>query len=436
MSDQEKQPMVSVIIPCYNCQKYIAGSMNSIEQQTFQDFEVILIDDCSTDETLELLRQKWAAVPRVQILASAVNQGPGPARNMGIKAAKGKYLVFVDSDDWVELSYLETMCLTAEREQADFVCCGAWREAKDSKKELYRVKTVDMPGGWQAATFLQDAGTLPVMWAAMVSKTLVEKYSIWFTPTMNEDLFFKYRLLYHCQHLVSISAPLYHYVVHEESSSSTPNPYFDSFCRMLGFVRCWLDGVQEIAPVSEEQQGQVFRFFLRVELFQLLRFEDRSPMLFLSLFQRYLRKYFGEKDIYISTFLSLYREMESSYQAENRVLSQKLRQQDLHLRQFVTSELLSMHLEQWQDIVQKSWYPVMWELVADNIPSSDDDGQRAQQAQQIIAWCQWQSDLRAMQLGALALLLYAGPEEAAPFLAPEIWPSKLCQDYLTAIGQS
>lgn len=435
MSGQKKQPMVSVIIPCYNCQKYITGSMNSIEQQTFRDFEVILIDDCSTDGTLELLRQKWGAAPRVQIFASEVNQGPGPARNMGIKAAKGKYLVFIDSDDWVERSYLETMCLTAEREQADFVCCGAWREGNDSQKELYRVETADMPGGWQAATFLQNAGTLPVMWAAMVSRTLVEKYSICFTPTMNEDLFFKYRLLYHCQHLISIRDPLYHYVVHVGSSFSTPNPYFDSFCRMLGFVRCWLDGVQEIEPVSEEQQGQVFRFFLRVELFQLLRFEDRSRTLFLSLFHRYLRKYFGEQDIYISTFLSLYREMESNYQAKNRVLSQKLREQDLHLRQFVASELLSMHPEQWTDIVQKSWYPVMWELAADKIPLSD-DGQRVQQAQQIIAWCQRQSDLRARQLGALALLLYAGPEEAATFLAPEIWPSKLCQDYLTAIGQS
>ena len=428
--------MVSVIIPCYNCQEYIVGSMNSIEQQTFQDFEVILIDDGSTDGTLELLRQQWGGVPRVQILASEVNQGPGPARNIGIKAAKGKYLVFVDSDDRVERLYLETMYLTAERERADFVCCGAWRVGQDGRKDLYRVETGDMQGGWQAVAFLQDAGVLPVMWAAMVSRTLVRKHSIWFTPTMNEDLFFKYRLLYHCQHLVSIKDPLYDYVIRAESSFETPDPYFDSFCRMLGFVRQWLDDVQKIEPLSEKRQEQVCHFFLRADLSHLLRFENGSRTLFCSLLKKYLQKYFGEKGIYISTFLSLYREMEKSYQEKNRILSQKQQQQDLHLRQFVAAELLAMRPEQWTHVVQKSWYPVMWELAADKKPSLDDDGGRAQQAQQIIVWCQQQGDLRARQLGALALLLYAGPEEAAPFLAPEIWPSKLCQDYLAAVGQS
>ena len=436
MNGREKQPVVSVIIPCYNCQEYITGSMNSIEQQTFQDFEVILIDDCSTDGTLALLREQWGNMPQVRIFANETNQGPGPTRNVGIKAAKGKYLVFADSDDWMEHSYLETLYLTAERERADFVCCGAWRVGQDGRKDLYRVESGDMQGGWQAVTFLQDAGVLPVMWATMVSRALVKKYSIWFTPTMNEDLFFKYRLLYHCQHLVSIKAPLYDYVIRAGSSFETPDPYFDSFCRMLDFVHQWLDDVQKIEPLSEERQTQVCHFFLRADLSHLLRFENGSRTLFCSLFKKYLQKYFGEKGIYISTFLSLYREMEKSYQEKDRVLSQKLQQRDLHLRQFVAAELLSMCPEQWTELTKKSWYPVIWELAADQRYTSTFDGGQGEQARQILGWCQQQTDRRARQLGALALLLYAPPKEAEPFIEPELWTVQLCRDYLVAMGES
>lgn len=114
---------VSVIIPVYNVENYIARCLDSILCQTFKDFEIICVDDGSTDETLEILNAYCLFDKRIKIIKQQ-NKGVSAARNTGLKAAKGKYISFVDSDDWIAEDMLEKLYKNAQKHTSDFVFCS------------------------------------------------------------------------------------------------------------------------------------------------------------------------------------------------------------------------------------------------------------------------------------------------------------------------
>lgn len=113
---------VSVVIPVYNVAPYLRQCLNSVVNQTLRDIEIICIDDGSTDETPAILKKYADQDERVQIITQK-NGGPGAARNTGMAKAAGKYLIFLDSDDWFELNFLERMARRADETSADVVIC-------------------------------------------------------------------------------------------------------------------------------------------------------------------------------------------------------------------------------------------------------------------------------------------------------------------------
>ena len=110
---------VSVIIPAYNVEKIVTYTIESALAQTLSDIEVIVVDDCSTDSTLAVLRERFGDHDKVRIVAQPQNGGVSMARNRGIQEAKGKYLAFLDSDDAMRPDMLEKMYAAAEEHQAD-----------------------------------------------------------------------------------------------------------------------------------------------------------------------------------------------------------------------------------------------------------------------------------------------------------------------------
>ena len=112
---------VSVIIAMYNAEKYICDCVRNVLGQSPPDIEVIVVDDCSTDESAALLKDSFAGEDRLVILSQPRNMGPGEARNAGIKAARGKYLTFLDSDDALTTDALRRLCQKAEEYAADVV---------------------------------------------------------------------------------------------------------------------------------------------------------------------------------------------------------------------------------------------------------------------------------------------------------------------------
>ena len=118
-----KSPVASVIIPVYNTGSYIADCLDSITRQSFADFEIQIIDDGSTDNTVEIVRDYIRKDPRI-VLTQVKNGGVSRARNIGLERARGKYILFVDSDDIVSPDYIEVLVSTMEQTGCDCSACG------------------------------------------------------------------------------------------------------------------------------------------------------------------------------------------------------------------------------------------------------------------------------------------------------------------------
>lgn len=118
---------VSVIVPMYNAEKFIRVTVDSALNQTMKNIEVIIVDDRSTDNSLNLCRELYGSNDRVKIFQQPVNHGPGAARNRGIKEASGKYIAFLDSDDEMMPEHLQTMFTVANEYEADVIHNNRWR---------------------------------------------------------------------------------------------------------------------------------------------------------------------------------------------------------------------------------------------------------------------------------------------------------------------
>ena len=124
--DENESPKVTVIIPVYNTAPYLAECINSIINQTLKDIEIICIDDASTDNSLEIIREFAKKDKRIKIIAHMKNKHQGGARNSGLDIATGKYIWFIDADDYVDLDAVEILYNKMEElENVDVLCFGA-----------------------------------------------------------------------------------------------------------------------------------------------------------------------------------------------------------------------------------------------------------------------------------------------------------------------
>src|SRR5690554_5458375 len=118
-----RSPLVSIVIPLYNVEQYVDECLESVRQQTYENLEIIVVEDCSTDNSLKAL-EPYLADERVRLIQHEQNGGLSAARNTGIEAATGEYLMFVDSDDVVERTLVEVCIRAARRLSADVVTYG------------------------------------------------------------------------------------------------------------------------------------------------------------------------------------------------------------------------------------------------------------------------------------------------------------------------
>lgn len=122
--------LVSIVIPVYNAELYVEQCISSILEQTFDNIEIIIVDDGSTDSSLEICRR--IAYNRKNILVHhQENQGVSVARNEGMRLAKGEWICFIDPDDWIEREYVEQLLYTAIKENADICICDTYIDCPD-----------------------------------------------------------------------------------------------------------------------------------------------------------------------------------------------------------------------------------------------------------------------------------------------------------------
>lgn len=130
--------LVSVIMPTYNCAKFIAASLDSVIAQTISDWEIQIVDDCSTDNTVEVLKPYLEKYPNIHYYCLPQNGGPAVARTEAIKRASGKYIAFLDSDDLWLPNKLEKQIEFMEKNGADF-SCTAYEQMDEAGNSLHTV---------------------------------------------------------------------------------------------------------------------------------------------------------------------------------------------------------------------------------------------------------------------------------------------------------
>ena len=130
-----KGPLVSIIIPVYNCEKYVEKCLDSVIKQSYLKIEIIVIDDGSTDDSFKIVERIACTDGRIVIIQQS-NQGVSVARNKGVDRAKGKYFTFLDGDDYLGVDYIKTFVEDAEEANADLCVCGYTMVNEDDEKIL------------------------------------------------------------------------------------------------------------------------------------------------------------------------------------------------------------------------------------------------------------------------------------------------------------
>ena len=162
--------MVSVVIPVFNTAPYLHECLDSVLSQTLTDFEVICVDDGSSDNSLAILREYEARDPRVKVVAFPENRGLCQARNVGMDTASGDYTYLLDSDDWLEPTYIEELYTHAVSTGQDIVINKKWLfEYEDpSKRKEGEVSPFfkDEPSYYEPASVLANS-FFPVVWCRL-----------------------------------------------------------------------------------------------------------------------------------------------------------------------------------------------------------------------------------------------------------------------------
>ncbi len=206
-------PSLSVIIPAYNAAPYIKQCVDSVLRQTFQDYELIIIDDGSTDDTGIILDELYGTDDRV-IIRHQINRGLYATRRIGLSLASGEYVGWVDADDYIDAEMYETLYDAAIRFDSDLVFCDySWFPDKPKNKE----KWFRPYNGIRNVDFL-ERNSQP--WNKIVRRELLERLQIGenFESCFDEIYI---RVLLHANNPVAIDQQLYHYRIIENSMSNS-----------------------------------------------------------------------------------------------------------------------------------------------------------------------------------------------------------------------
>lgn len=226
---------VSIIIPAYNAETTITRCIKSIQNQTYTNFEVIVINDGSTDKTADIVSQICTTDDRIR-LCSQANNGVSCARNVGLSYAAGKYIIFVDSDDYIQNHYLQTYFETAEKENADVVIGGCKR------KDLKSSETVEiappMIGDITFDIWKQLTENIPVLGyvcSKIIKRNIIENNNIRYSEKMysQEDLSFNLDVYDRADKIIAIDDTSYIYEYRESNRKPDIVGYINNQIKLL-----------------------------------------------------------------------------------------------------------------------------------------------------------------------------------------------------------
>lgn len=219
-------PKISVIVPVYNTEKYLHRCIDSILAQTFTDFEVLLIDDGSTDSSGTICDEYAAKDSRVRVFHKA-NGGVSSARNLGLDNAKGEWISFVDADDWVENNWLEILLeIISKDDDLKIVRFGYFCNEGDLEHKIVSEQDHILV---EKEDFLEQndvIGYYAMLWNSLFKYDIIGD-KVRFDTTLNwsEDFIFSYECYLLATKMYISSIPLYHYRILKGGLSNIKNPF-------------------------------------------------------------------------------------------------------------------------------------------------------------------------------------------------------------------
>lgn len=233
-----EQPLVSVIIPVYNAKNHIVRCLESVRRQTYQNLEIILINDGSRDVSLEVC-QMYARVDGRILLVDKANSGVSATRNLGLELASGRYLQFVDSDDYLAPSATALLVQKAEENAADMVIAHYYRveypyggragEPEDAPAPVVTPLGFLPEGFLDKRGFAENLMAEPasfyygVMWNKLYRREIVAQHAIRCSEelTWSEDFLFNLEFIRYAERFYSLASPIYYYVQNPASICAT-----------------------------------------------------------------------------------------------------------------------------------------------------------------------------------------------------------------------
>lgn len=202
---------VSIIIPVYNVEKYLERCLDSILNNTYKNIEIILVNDGSTDNSQNIINEYVKKYPQIIIGKQQENKGPAEARNVAMKIATGEYIMFVDSDDFVEKDYIEKYLDTLKEDDYDLVIGGYFKS--NDEKVLYTVPLKDEP--WSMYMVMGP-------YARLYKKTFLEENDINFIKVnIGEDIYFNLQANAMAKKVKVLEYVGYHWYLNTNSISNT-----------------------------------------------------------------------------------------------------------------------------------------------------------------------------------------------------------------------
>ena len=233
-------PKVSIIVPVYNCEKYLPECIASLRRQTLSDIEMIFVCDASPDDSLSILREAERTDARIRVIAFPENRGVSAARNAGLDAATGAYIGFCDSDDWIEPQMFEQLYSAAQEKDADISFCRVFKDHPNKQENV----PLGFPTGTRFNRAAIRAALIPAMLArpndsdelplsGYTPRNLFKKETIGdirFRPDIRyaEDLLFIVECMLRANAAVAVDEAYYHYRFHAGSVTKRYSAYVPS----------------------------------------------------------------------------------------------------------------------------------------------------------------------------------------------------------------
>ena len=265
-------PVFTVVVPVYNAEKYLKKTLRSILDQEFSAFELILVNDGSTDQSLSICEDFASTDARIIVLNNDENCGAAEARNRGIEIARGKYLCFVDADDYIEPDFLRHFYDAFQADDCDFVKCGSYEDYYDAnEKEVFAKSCVLSDQVFRETKRIInqviDMELIPLFgynWNSCYKLDIIteNKLRVDGTLKVHEDFVFNMAYLPFVRKMRCLSYCGYHYIKRNSNSLSFQKTNYNYEMHLLK-VRSFLSVLKNHQNETQENLDKVYWMYTR-----------------------------------------------------------------------------------------------------------------------------------------------------------------------------